>query len=226
MSEKSFQTTAWTQVLAAGKNDLEALELVSKRYWSPLYHFAKFQGLAHAKAEDLTQDFWLTLIEKGHLERADAEKGRFRTFILTLFKRHLVNAWQKEHRQKRGGFSTFEDLSSFEDHLASSESQQGFDREWAKAVLDSVMNSLQSDWEAKERADLFGELKHSLDGSLDLSHKALAEKHGLSESHVSVLIHRLKQQYLRLLREEISKTVLLSDDIDEEIRYLLGALKG
>lgn len=224
-ANKSFQTTAWTQVLAAGKNDLEALELVSKRYWSPLYSFAKFQGLSHEKAEDLTQGFWLTLLEKGFLDRADAEKGKFRNFLLTLFKRHLINAWQKEHAQKRGAFAQFEELSSLEEQLESSENQQGFDREWAKAVLDSVMSSLQSDWQSKGRADLFMDLKRSLDGSLQQSHRDLAEKHDLTEGNVSVMVHRLKQQYLRLLREEISKTVLQDDDVDEEIRYLLKALK-
>jgi hypothetical protein len=47
----------------------------------------------------------------------------------------------------------------------------------------------------------------------------------LTEGAVKVTVHRLRRQYQRRLREEIRRTVLTDDAVDEEIRYLLSALK-
>jgi len=56
-----------------------------------------------ADAQDLVQAFFLYLFEKNTLERADREKGRLRTFLLTSLQNFLINEYDREKALKRGG---------------------------------------------------------------------------------------------------------------------------
>src|SRR5262245_43417342 len=82
-----FRTTHWSMVLEAGRGKSAqgsaALAKLCKIYWHPLYAYVRRLGHSPTDAEDLTQDFFARLIEKNYVETADAEKGRFRSFLLT-----------------------------------------------------------------------------------------------------------------------------------------------
>ena len=104
---RRFHTTRWSLVLAAGQHDApgseRALSSLCRIYWYPLYAFVRRQGQQPAAAQDLTQEFFARLLEKEYLQAADQQKGRFRTFLLTAFKRFLANERQRARAQKRGG---------------------------------------------------------------------------------------------------------------------------
>src|SRR4030095_12635377 len=80
-----------------------ALELLCRTYWPPLYTYARRRGHAPHDAEDLTQSFFVRLLEKNYLQAVERAKGRFRQFVLMAFKRFLANEWDRQHRLKRGG---------------------------------------------------------------------------------------------------------------------------
>jgi len=48
----------------------------------------------------------------------------------------------------------------------------------------------------------------------------------MSEDAVKVAVHRLRRRFGELLREEIAETVGDPSEVDDEIRYLLGALRA
>src|SRR5262245_53365607 len=82
-----FATTHWSVVLAAGgagspRADL-ALADLCQTYWYPLYAFVRRKGQSAHDAQDLTQAFFARLLEKNYVARADRERGRFRTYLLT-----------------------------------------------------------------------------------------------------------------------------------------------
>ena len=52
-----------------------------------------------------------------------------------------------------------------------------------------------------------------------------ARRLGMTEGAVKVAVHRLRQRYRELLRTEIAETVAGPSDIDDEMRYLLAALR-
>ena len=56
------------------------------------------------------------------------------------------------------------------------------------------------------------------------SYEKAADSLGLGVGAVKSLIHRLRKQYTSLVREEISRTVSDSSDIDAEIHELCEAL--
>src|SRR5207244_950664 len=94
-------------VLAAGESSSphaeEALEKLCRTYWYPLYAYVRRKGHSPEDAQDLTQEFFVRLLEKRYLKLADRERGKFRGFLLTSLKHFLVNEWEKARTIKRGG---------------------------------------------------------------------------------------------------------------------------
>src|SRR5215831_13046468 len=102
-----FPTTRWTLVVAAGaahrKEARSALVSLCEGYWYPLYAYLRRRGYPADEAQDLTQDFFMRVLEGRYLDRADPNKGRFRAFLLTSLKFYLADAGDRERSQKRGG---------------------------------------------------------------------------------------------------------------------------
>jgi RNA polymerase sigma-70 factor (ECF subfamily) len=46
----------------------------------------------------------------------------------------------------------------------------------------------------------------------------------MGEGAVRVAVHRLRQRYGELVREEVAQTVASGEDVDEEVRYLFQVL--
>jgi RNA polymerase sigma factor (sigma-70 family) len=230
-----FRTTHWSAVVRAGQDDASqaepALSELCQTYWYPLYAYARRQGCTPPEAEDLTQGFFARLLEKNFVARAEQEKGRFRSFLLTLFQRFMANQWRREHRQKRGGY---ESVISIDANLA--ESRFGaepahpdppdvlYDRQWAQTVLEQVMLRLQGEYVESGRARLFEHLEPCLarDGSAQ-PYADIAHRLNLTEAAVKMAVQRLRARYREILREEIGKTVASPEEADAEIRHLFAA---
>jgi RNA polymerase sigma-70 factor (ECF subfamily) len=230
-----FATTHWTVVLAAGRRHTPqsdgALEALCRTYWFPLYAYVRRRGHAKADAEDLTQAFFARFLEKNYLANLNAERGRFRAFLLASLKHFLINEWKKSQRLKRGGG---EKLLSLDWETADTKFQvaatnepspdQAFDREWALALLAKVIARLRQECAADGKAALFEQLKIFLTaGKGALSHAAAAKNLGMEETAVRVAVHRLRKRYRVLLREEISQTLTDASQVDAELRALFGA---
>jgi RNA polymerase sigma factor (sigma-70 family) len=228
-----FATTHWTVVLAAGQRHTpqsdRALEELCRSYWFPLYAYIRRRGHAKEDAEDLTQAFFARLLGKNFLGNLDSAKGKFRAFLLASLKHFLANERDKSQRQKRGGgaahFSL--DWQNAEIQIAATNEpspDQVFDREWALALLAKVIERLQTEAAADDRAKQFTELKIFLTADKGESSHAIAAKNlNMEETAVRVAVHRLRKRYRQLLRDEISQTLADPADLDEEMRALFGA---
>jgi len=223
-------------VLAAGNplasDSVEALERLCRIYWKPLYGYARRSGRTAPDAQDLTQAFFERLLAGNLVARADPARGRFRSFLLTSFKNFLVNDWQKSRTQKRGGRIIIEPLdfdaaeSGFEEPASHAESpDQAFDRQWALALLETVLEQLRREYADCGRLSLFDGLKASLSGDRTGFHyRELAGTLGLSEGAIKIAAHRLRHRYRELLREEIARTLTDPADANEELQQLFAAL--
>jgi RNA polymerase sigma factor (sigma-70 family) len=230
-----FATTHWSVVLAAGRGDSpqaqDSLEKLCQTYWLPLYAYVRRRGYAEADAKDLTQAFFAWLLERDWLERADQERGRFRSFLLTSMSGFLSNEWDKARAQKRGGGRTISlpfdaaDTSCRWEPADNFTPEQSFEWRWALTLLDQVMNRLCADYGGQGKANLFEQLKPCLLGERSAQpYAALAPKLGMTEGSVKVAVHRLRQRYRQLLREEIANTVAKPEEIEEEMRHLFAVL--
>src|SRR4051812_11609638 len=94
-----FATTRWTLVLTAARRDAPqagaALEELCQTYWYPLYAYVRRHGRTREDAEDLTQSFFMRLLEKNYLDGLQSDKGKFRAFLLAALKHFLANEWDR-----------------------------------------------------------------------------------------------------------------------------------
>ena len=239
---RGFGTTRWSLILsAAGLNideqkTREALGELCRTYWRPVFVFVSRRGYPIEEAQDLTQDFFAMILESNWLRRADAHRGRFRSFLLKSLQNFLSHAEAKTHAAKRGGRMKFiswdewmaeapSQLSMPAETLQSIQPEHLFDLHWAATVVEHALQRLREECEAKGRLRLFETLSvHLTSERGDLSYASLAETLGIAEAMVKKQLHNLRKRYRWFLRDEVAHTVENLADIDDEIRHLCAAL--
>ena len=229
-----FPTTRWTLVVAAGAPDRKearsALISLCEGYWYPLYSYLRRRGYPADQAQDLTQDFFIRVLEGRYLDRADPEKGRFRSFLLTSLKFFVADEEDRQRAHKRGGgavlsleFSSGEEL--YQREPAHDETPERiFERRWALAMLDRVVERLRNEFVHHGRPEHFERLKVFLLGHSDAPYATLAREMNTSEGALKVAIHRLRKRYRELFRQEIADTVADPGEVESELRFLAAAL--
>jgi RNA polymerase sigma-70 factor (ECF subfamily) len=233
-----FATTHWSVVLSAGDSGSAqagaALEDLCKSYWYPLYAYVRRRGHDSEAAKELTQEFFALLLGKKLLAGVDPTRGKFRSWLLGVMNHFLAHEWARSRAQKRGGgqaaFSLDEARAEERYELEPIDEatpEKLFDHRWALTVLDQSAVRLREEYEAAGKGQLYTSLKSfvSADGGL-VSYEQAAQLLGLSQSAVKSAIHRLRQRYQELIRDEISQTVTSDAEVDEEIRYLLAVIRG
>lgn len=234
-----FEETQWGLLLSGGlapegEEARTAWEHLYRIYCHPVYAFIRRKGFARAQAQDLTQDFFLHLLEKGTLGRADPAKGRFRTFLLGALDYFLADAARREGARKRGGGSQFifldaSDAAENEYQLAAplwESPERIFDARWAATLVEAAFARLRAEMVAAGREAYFEALRDYVAGSEDATYQETAERLGLPLPRLKGIIHRLRTRFGLLLREEVGRTVAGAGDVDGEVRHLLAALRG
>lgn len=238
-----FGTTRWSVIAAcsqaAGASSDEAhaaLDALCRQYWPPLYSFARRRGYRPPDAQDLTQEFFGDLLASRVYARADPAKGRFRSFLVTIFKRFLSDASKREQSQKRGGGQEFvplpPELADAETHCLSElanhparDEEHFFDRQWAETLVRSALASLRDQYAEESRAELFESLRGFLTAGEDLpTQEDIASRLQMPAATLRSHVTRLRARYRDALRTEVARTLSPEEDIDEELRYLCQVL--
>ena len=235
---QGFQTTRWSLVLAAGEGGTaesgRALSSLCEAYWYPLYAFVRRQGNDPEPARDLTQSYFLTLLEKNYIAQADPERGRFRSFLLKSVKNFLSKERDKDRALKRGGDqpAISLDLADAEQRYAREPSETTpaealFDRRWATTCLDRALDRLAREMAKSGKEQEFRFVRPHLTGQgRAIPYGELARQLDTSEGAVKVGVHRSRRRFGELLRAEITDTVASADEVDGEVRYLLEVLRS
>ena len=237
-----FVTTRWSMILSAGDSNSEkrkgreAMAELCRTYWRPIFSYVCWRGYSREDAQDLTQDFFVMILRNDWFQRADPNRGRFRSFLLKSLSNFLNNAAERDQAQKRGGEMEF---MSWDDWLAEAPSQLSFpdeavnalppelffDMRWAATVVEQTLRRLREECESKGRLRLFETLSDYLTGErTDASYFDLSTTLGIPESAVKKQLYNMRQRYRWLLREEVAQTVENPNDVDDEIRHLCAAL--
>jgi RNA polymerase sigma factor (sigma-70 family) len=231
-----FLTTHWSVVLTAkdksSPDSAAALEALCRAYWYPLYAFVRRQGQAACDAQDLTQEFFARLLRKDYLAAAAPEKGRFRTFLRVALKRFMANEWDRARRLKRGGGHTPLSLDTETgEERYQAERGEGlppdrlYDRRWAMTLLEQTLGRLRAEHTTAGKTAEFERLKGVLmadRGTIDYG--ALGAALGLSEAAARVAVHRLRKRFRELFRAAVADTVSGPEEVEDELRYLVGIL--
>jgi DNA-directed RNA polymerase specialized sigma24 family protein len=238
-SVSSFQTTSWSLVVAAGveptADSRRALATLCQIYWHPVYAFIRRKGFERDQAQDLTQSFFLVLLEKNSLRAANQERGRFRSFLLTSVKHFLSNQRDRARAAKRGGGQVALSLDPVEAEswylprgaVDNVTPERLFEHRWALSLLEQVMAKLRAEFAHRGKAEHFDRLSPFLQGdSNEVRYETLAAEMGIAAGALRTSVHRMRRKYRALVRAEIALTVSGPEEIDDEIRFLLTTLSG
>ena len=231
-----FTTTHWSVVLAAGQcgtaQSAQALELLCRTYWFPLYAFVCRRGYKEHEAQDLTQEFFARLLAKDDLRAVDRGKGKFRSFLLAAMEHFLAKEWRRANAQKRGGGLSFLSLDDQSTGLGSVQvaapglsPEEFFDQQWAITLLEQAVGKLRQEFGAADKGEVFEELKIYLTGERrEASYADLAARLNRTAAALKMAVSRMRQRYGELLRAEIASTVSSPEEVEEELRALFAAL--
>lgn len=210
----------------------EALASLFQTYWYPLYAYVRRRGHGQQDAEDLVQAFCLHLQEKHALAKADRERGKFRTFLLSSLQNFLANEREHANAQKRGGGRELIRLDADEadaryrlEPAHSLTPEALFEKRWAHALLEQTVADLRADFVGRGKERLFDGLSSFLTADMrETSYQAAAAQLGLPLSAIKTTVHRLRRDYRAKLREEIGRTVSSPDEVEDELLHLRRVL--
>lgn len=228
-----FPTTRWS-LIASAKGDQDdnrrSLEDLCRIYWPALYAYARKRGQSIHDAEDLTQGFLTSLLQRDGIDKVDCELGKFRTFLLTGFQRFMTTEWRKTQSGKRdvakNAFSLNGDELDRVRELPDSSKlspERAFERRWASALLKQTLSRLQDEYQAKNKTDHFEALSPFIQVGAEPDYPAAAEALNLGVGTVRVYVQRLRNEYQATIRSEIAETLLPGADVEEELQALLAA---
>jgi RNA polymerase sigma factor (sigma-70 family) len=232
-----FPETQWSVVLrACGPVDpaaQQALDTLCTAYWYPIYAFIRRKGSDAHEAFDLTQEYFFRLLKKGTLATADPGKGRFRSFLRTDCSHFLIDQHRRRTAEMRGGGQP---ILSIDARTAEgrylNEPGHGltperlYERNWARTLLERVLRLLRQEYEKAGKSVTFEQLKLVLtEAPRSTPYAEIARRLGKSEDAIATAVHRLRQRYKEILREEITATLADPADVDDEIQALFEALR-
>ena len=230
-----FPSTRWSVLRdSTGTGDEErrraAREEWCRLYWSPVCAFIRAHGHTEADAEDLTQDFFARWLERDLAQGLSPELGTLRSFLAVVLRRFLANAAERQGAAKRGGgWQRVEGDTADATQCAALRSESmtpdaAFDRQWALAILQRVLERLEAEHTRAGKADVFAALRHGLTaGPGNVPARDAAAQLRMTEGAVRVAMHRLRRRFRELLIEDVAPTVSADGDIGPEIRALLEA---
>jgi RNA polymerase sigma-70 factor (ECF subfamily) len=199
-----------------------------------LYHFARRSGCDPHDAQDLTQGFFLLLLQKRWLEAVDRNQGKLRSYLIAAFKHYMAKEWRKARAQRRGGERQILPLDTaiVERRLAVSPSHtlsadEVYDREWALTLLNLSVERLREECCRTSRPGDFDVLKGTLlavRGGIDYA--GVARRLETSEGAARVTVHRFRKRFRAIFREEIAQTLNEGGDLETEMQHLAAALAG
>ncbi|QDT53657.1 hypothetical protein Pan44_16800 [Caulifigura coniformis] len=229
----SFPLTRWTLIARAVDGNQPAsrehMGELLEQYWRPMFIHLKCKGMKHAQAEDLLQDFVLTLLDRNLLSVADPSKGKFRSLLLTALDRFLVSKFRHENAAKRSpGHVASLDAAELDVAQPPVDGVLAFERAWALDVLAETLARMKSECEEGDetvRWTLFDErvVRPLLGTAEPCDYVEFAKRHGLENEKVAMnMLVTAKRQFARVMRDVIAEYVSRSSRARVDARIGTG----
>ena len=247
-----FPSTCWSQVgpAAAGQGGAgvqgvsdRALEKLASRYWRPIRDWLRAElRLDRDAAAELTQDFFVWMIESGFVRKADPERGRFRAFLKVALKNYARDANRRATAERRGGgrrFFSLEGPVAGTDEPAHDGAQEErrfdaadpnsprpdelLDARWRREIVESALQELERELSASGKSAMFATFRdYFLDPAPDVDYRAVAARNGITATDVANWLSRTKKRFREHLLAIVTDTVRDGAALEEELRWLFG----
>lgn len=230
----SFEETNWWVIKKAGQPTSSeadsARDSFCQLYWGPVFDYVRRSGYSLEDSQDLTQSFFAHVLDKNYIQSATREKGKFRSFLLTLLKRFLADDRDRTDCQKRGGGRKLISLDSgdteFRSRIEPADEltpDKIFERTWTNGLLRYVLTRLREEMAAEGKEVDFEQLEPLVTSQSEHTYAEVGQRLLWTEANVKVTVHRLRRRLGELLRSEIAKTATTTKEVEEEIRDLFSA---
>lgn len=240
----AFPRTRWSLVARVAEPGSRAgtgtrrnafAELVAA-YWRPVYRALRVgHRRAREEAEDLTQAFFLELLEKRTLERfvADPQAGRFRGLLRSLLERFVSTTDRNARRKKRGGDQRHVPLDpamveAIEERIARGQGREEdpFDVEWRATIIDQALADLAGEARTpltRRRLEAF--LAYEVEPVKDEdrpTYAELARRLDCKPHDVKNDLVAARSRFAELVLDRIREDVKDEAEAREELRALFG----
>ena len=223
-----FPATSWASVLAArdGSQRAAHLDRLFRSYWMPVFLFIRRSwNKSDADAGDLTQEFFVRLLETDFLREVSPDKGRFRAYLKACLRHFLLDANKIAKAAKRGGAAKLFSLEGAGRpvEIPASSHEESFDLEWAYALLQAALPALEKTLAATDHALAWRLFKAvDVDATPDNrpSYAGLATLHNVAEQRVKSEIDHARKTLRKLIFGQIRDYTLNDDDAAAELKEL------
>lgn len=221
---RRFPSTVWGQFL--GSRSRESLAHLAERYWKPICAFIRMRwAKSPEEAADLTQEFFVWILESDFVGKADPCRGRFRGYVKASLQNFLSNAARDRGRLKRGGgrkVFTFGDAPPEMADPSATTPEEALDEAWRDEMLLRARERLEADLKADGKAAYAGVFRDYYLSESDLDYRTVAARYGITETEVSNYLMHAKRRFRAILSDLVAETVEGPGELREELRALFG----
>lgn len=214
-----------------------ALEALCAAYWKPIYKYVRLRWNKSAEeAQDLTQGFFIELLERDLLDKFDSKKSRLRTYLRLCVDSLVMNENKAGRRQKRGGnvLHVALDFAGAEGELvatvvdpakiASLESlEEFFKKEWVRNLFALAVEDLRGLCAARERERTFHLFEaYDLEGDENISYEQLSNEYGISVTDVTNALAWARREFRRIALARLRELCGSEQEFQREARAVFG----
>jgi DNA-directed RNA polymerase specialized sigma24 family protein len=209
-----------------------AFDDLARAYWKPAYHYLRLHWQMSAEsAEDAVQAFFTTAFEKQYLERYEAEKARFRTFLRVCLDRFVQNLRKADAAQRRGGGARHLslDFPGAERELgamsaaSASDAERFFHDETVRFLFSRVVESLRTSFDTEGRGLIYRVFEqHDLSPGPETTYASVATALSLSVTQVTNHLHTARRRFRELAIEHLRTMSGSDEEFRRDARELFG----
>lgn len=233
-----FPATRWSAIDALRRDDPDerrrGLDRLASIYWKPVYKYIRARHRRSPDdAQDLTQDFFASLLDGGRLASYDPKRARLRTFLRTCIDAMIANSDRDARRQKRGGGAA---VLSLEFELAEGELARAglpsperledfLDREWARSLFAAAVEQLRAACETGGKPVVFQVFsRYDLDDAEPgrPTYADLAREFGIAPTDVTNYLAAARRDFRRICFDILRETTASDGEFRREALSLLG----
>lgn len=233
---ESFLTTHWSLIEGIKRHqdkDRSLIGLLLERYWKPVYCYLRRKGYCNDEAKDLTQRFFHEIVlNRCLVERSNASKGRFRSFLLHALNQFLIDRMRRESTQNRIPKEKLVPLDitnppELPQTIFKGSPEDCFDYTWKSELLERTLAQLQADCEQQDLKAhwcIFNDkiLEPILNSKEAEPMKVIGERYGIkNESTAFNMLLTIKRRFKSTLRMNLRSTVVYESEIDSEWQEML-----
>lgn len=248
MSEEDFQhggdrfpPTRRSVIEAVRSIDAEererALEALCTAYWKPVYKYVRLRWNRPAEeAQDLTQGFFLEVLERELLEKFDSQKSRLRTYLRVCVDSFVSNEHKAASRMKRGGNVSHValDFAAAEEELDGSvldpasipsrdSLEEFFEKEWIRSLFSLAVEELRQLCVARERERTFRLFEaYDLEGNEKISYEQLSNEYGIPMTDVTNALAWARREFRRIALKRLWELCGSEEEFQREARAAFG----